>query len=340
MRSSVSAALLVSLVASACSPETVGRPPPPPVNWPSLEARTAPPHAKNLTPTEKERAASAAYWKALTASDLADLGKLLDDDVHFAFAGLKDVHGRDNVTKMHDAVLGAYDARRFIASRALLTPSSQVLEWTMTGTHKATQRQVSLKGVALLWTKDDGSIADVHLYYDEALANAQAGVGPKALLALAPPQPPAGPPEEVEQARSATEGTNVAVYRAALEALENEDEPGYVATMSDDIELTTLEGPEPARGKLEARAYFRAMHKAIGHLDTSITNAWGIGPYAVVEYQVVGEQRGPLAWIPAQKDNLLKLFVVDIAEVKDGKIVRVWRYDNPVQILSLPREIQ
>jgi hypothetical protein len=30
------------------------------------------------------------------------------------------------------------------------------------------------------------------------------------------------------------------------------------------------------------------------------------------------------------------MFVVDVAEVHDGKIARVWRYDNPTQILSSP----
>ena len=337
MRSALTFAVLASLASGACSSETVQRPSPPPVNWRSLEARPAPVDAGKVTATARERGTADAYTRALASPNLAELGALLDEDAHFTFAGFRDVHGRDSVVKVHDALLGAVDKRAFVASRVLLTDSSQIVEWTMTGVHDATHKQVAFKGVTLLWTKDDGSISDVHLYFDEALVKAQLGNGPKALASLPAPPIPSGERQEVEQTRSTAESANVAVIRAALEALESNDPSAYVATMTDDVELTTLESAKPVRGKSDARAYVKTMHKAIGQLDTSIDNVWGIGPYVVAEDHIVGEQRGPLAWIPAQKDNLLKMFVVDVAEMRGGKIARVWRYDNPAQILSEPQ---
>jgi ketosteroid isomerase-like protein len=336
MRRALTVVLVTSLVAGACSSESVARPPPPPVNWRSLDARPAASDAGTITATERERATADAYPKALASAALAELGRYLDEDAHFTFAGYRDVHGRENVVQVHNALFGAFDPRTFVASRVLLTDSAQIVEWTMTGAHNATHKQVTFKGVALLWTKDDGSIADVHLYFDDALAKAQLGIGPKALVGLPAPPMPSGERQEVEQTRSPDESANVAVIRAALEALENADESAYVATMTDDVEVTTLESAKPSRGKPAARGYLKAMHKAIGQLDTSIDNVWGIGPYVVVEYHIVGEQRGPLAWIPAQKDNLLKMFLVDVSEMRGGKIAHVWRYDNPAQILSEP----
>jgi ketosteroid isomerase-like protein len=326
----------VSMLVVACSSETVARPPPPPVNWQSLEARAVPIDAGKITATQLERAAGDAYLKALVSPGCTALGRLLDDDVHFAFAGYKDVHGRENVIKAHDARLGAFADRTFLATRGFLTDNWHAIEWTMTGTHSASHQPVTIRGLTLLWTKDDGSLADIHLYFDEALVNAQLGVGPKALAGLAVPSAPSSPAQSFEQARSAEEGANVATVRASLEAFEEKAEAAYLATMTDDVEVSTLESVKPARGKNEARGYSRAMHKAIAQLDTGIDNVWGIGAFVVVEYHVVGEQRGPLGFVPAQRDNLLKLFVVDVIEMQSGKIARVWRYDNPFQIQLMP----
>ena len=75
------------------------------------------------------------------------------------------------------------------------------------------------------------------------------------------------------------------------------------------------------------------MNKSIANLDSSIDDIWGIGDFVVVEYHIVGEQKGPIGKIPAQKDNLLKMFDVDVVELKDHKISHIWRYDNPAQLL-------
>ena len=337
MRRAVIRSVLPLLVAfaCACASESVGRPPPPPVNWASLAPRPAPADAGVHTATGKERQATDAYVKALGSPGFVGLGSLLDEDVHFTFAGFRDVHGRDSAIKMHQALLGAFDARSFEATRVLLTDSSQVLEWTMSGVHTATHKPVVFRGLTLLWTKDDGSFSDVHLYFDEALVRAQLGVGPKGLV-LPPPPATGGVRIELEQARTAEETANVAVVRASLEAFENKNEAAYLAALTDDVEVTLPEGARPMRGKADARAHLKAMHGAIRELDTSVDNAWGIGGFVVVEYHVVGEQRGALSWVPAQKDNLLKMFVVDVAELQGGRIARMWRYDNPSQILSSP----
>jgi ketosteroid isomerase-like protein len=331
-----SVVVAVIALAGACTSETVPRPTNPYVDRASLDAPPAADAGGAVKATAKERALTRIYLEALRMPSFADLGRLLHDHVHFAFAGFHDVHGRDNVLRVHGVLLGGLEGRSFVARRVLVTDDSQIVEWTMTATHKETKRPVALKGVTLLWTTDDGSIRDYHLYFDEALLAAQIGTGPKQLQSLPPPQVASGEPETVEQTHLPEEAANVAVVRASLEALENRDETAYAAAMIDDVEITTLEAPKPARGRAEARAYFKAIHKSIAQLDTSTDNAWGIGPYVVIEYHIVGEQRGSIGWVPIQKDNLLKMFVVDVAELQGGKIARLWRYENPTQILATP----
>jgi ketosteroid isomerase-like protein len=328
-------AVLIPLFATSCA-ETVKAPPPPPVQWASLRPRVSVAEAPRVTATEKERLTASLYLKALASPAMSKLGPALDDEAHFRFAGAKDVRGRENVVKAHEALFGRFAERSIMANRVLLTESSQSLEWTMTGRHIATQKPVIIKGLTLLWTKDDGSITDIHLYFDEAMVQAQLGLGPESLRGVHPALPASNAVQLVEQQRSADEQANVAIVRAELQALEDNNEAAYLATFGDDLEVSLPESAQPLRGKAPARSYFKTMRNAIGYLATSIENIWGVGPFVAVEYQLLGEQRAPLGWVPLQKDKLIKMSLVDVVEIRDGKIARVWRYDNPIQIVSSP----
>lgn len=335
-------ALGTAVVVSACSSETVARPPPAPVAWASLEAQPARDAGADVL-TAKERALPDQYCSAVASPRFAGLAALLDEDADFASPGLDNAHGREQVVRAHDLLLGAFDNRKMAQSRVWRTPSEQTIEWTFTGEHArdwlgvpATHKTVTFKGVTLLWTKDNGSISDVHVYFDDAVVKAQLGVGPKELLQLTPPSSTAGAAQVFEQTPggSADQTVNVNAVKSALDALENNNAPAYVGAMTDDVEVYTAARPTPARGKADAKAYYNAMHKAIGQLDTTISAAWGVGQFAIVEYSIAGEQLGPLQWIAAQRDKVIRLDLVDICEIRDQKIERIWRYDNPSQILT------
>ena len=126
------------------------------------------------------------------------------------------------------------------------------------------------------------------------------------------------------------------VGRAAIDALETNDEAAYVDTKTDDTEYFTLERAQPEVGKDTARAYFKSIRKQIAQLDTTIDNAWGIGAFSVLEYSIAGEQAAAIGWIPLQRNNVVHLDVAQVNEVRGGKVSRVWRYDNPMQIVSGP----
>jgi ketosteroid isomerase-like protein len=327
---------LILVLAPACYAETVQRPPPPPANWQSLEARPrAAAEPGRIAATAKERAAAKLYLDAVASPGAAQLGKLLDEEAHFTFAGSGDAHGREKVVEAHEALFGTVDGRRFALRRILVTDSSQVLEWTLTGTHRATQKAIAIQGLTAIWTRDDGTITDVHLFFDQALIKAQLGEGPKGLEGLHPPSP-AGSVQEVEQLQSAEERVDVDLVRAQLQALEDGREAAYLEAMADDVEVNTLERDAPLRGKAEAKSYFNFMRKAINYLATSIVNTWGVKSFVAVEYNILGEQRVPIGWIPVQRDPLMKMSVVEVIEIRDGKIARVWRYDNPSQIIDTP----
>jgi ketosteroid isomerase-like protein len=325
---------------AACSSDNVGSPPAAPVDWHAFDIPRSP-DAGAVGPTANERAVPEKYLTALAAPGVAPLTPQLDADVHFTFPGLLDARGREAVVRAHDSLFGAFDQRAFALSRVWRTDSVNAVEWTMSGVQSkdwmgvaATHKPLVLKGIALLWTKDDGTITEIHVIFDVTAAKAQLGAGPKELAGLAPPTMASGAAQVTEQTRTADEAANVTVARAWLDALERPDDASYVAVATDDVIVETLEHAPPMHGKDELKAYFKGLHKGIGQIDTTVDSAAGVGRFALVEYTINGEQLGPIAWIPAQHDRVVRLHVIDVAEIRDGKIAHVWRYDNPAEILA------
>ena len=137
------------------------------------------------------------------------------------------------------------------------------------------------------------------MYFDVAVVKALLkGPGPKSYRAWSPPPCLRG--RCGTSIRPAMSKNRVAIVRTALDVLEN-NESAYADLRMEDVELHTLEHADPARGKDEARARFKALHKAIAQLDTTMLNGWSVAQFGIVEYTIDGEQRGPLAWIPTQR---------------------------------------
>jgi ketosteroid isomerase-like protein len=326
--------MCMGFVALGCAPAKVDPPPAAPMSWASL-AMSVPKRSGEKRATAKERGIGDAYLAALGSPGCAALEPLLDEYAKLVFdnasagAGI-DARGRAKVTGAHHALFGAFEQRKLAASRVMYTSDSQLVEWVMTGVHAhafmgipATQKPVAINGIALLSTKDDGAITEVHVYFDVLALKAQLG-------AKHPPLPtlPDAPPQRIELEES-TVGRGKSPVRAALDALEEGDEAAYLATMADDVELHTQDRAQPVRGKEQQRTYFRAMRKALGQLDTTVARQWGTGSLVVVEYTLGGEQLAPIGPISFTGYRALQIGVVDVVEIKDGRIARIVRYDNP-----------
>ncbi len=332
MKRHIPALLVISVLATACAAETVDLPPPPPVQLRSATSRLPSP----TTPTEREREVAQLYAHAMASPTFAGLPETLADDVHFQF-GDRDARGRERVVRDHQELFGAFDRRSFSVSRVWLTDStqtinSQALEWTLSGAQArswmglpASNRTVVIHGLTLLWTDDDGIISEIHVYFDEDAVKAQLG-------GAAPPQAPAGAagtPQIAQRGGTAEERANVAVARSALQALEDDKEATFVAAMADELEVVTAGRSETFHGKSGARSYFKETRKTIRQLDTVIQNAWGVGPFVVVEYALAGLQTASSRRPSGGGDGALhplQVHCVDVDELRGGEISRIWRY--------------
>jgi predicted ester cyclase len=285
--------------------------------------------------TEPESQVADDYVAALESPQLSQLAPRLDPEVHGSLIGSGDAYGRDKVVRMHQLLFGAFDERAVVVTRVLSAPATQAIEWTMAGlqardwmTIPPTGKRVSFNGITLLWTKDDGTISDVHLYFDTAVVKGELGVGPTNLLDLRQTRhTEVG--QRLRQGGMPVEMENVEVVRGELAALEAKDEVAYLSRMADNVELYTLERSEPMRGKVAAKEYYRALDHRIGQLTTTIDHIWGIEAYVVVEYSLSGLKLGPTNGVPMMDDpEVVELNIVDVVELSDGRIVRVWRYDG------------
>jgi ketosteroid isomerase-like protein len=340
------------LLLGACSEDTVAAPPQAPTG--SLEAIAVPDGGAESV-TAKERELPGLYAKAMSSQPpdaglpFASLGPLLNEDLaKFSSPGMTPAAEPNQIVAAHAAIFGAFDDRKMALGRVWRTPNEQTFEWTMTGTQTrdwrdvaATRKAVTFKGLTLMTTKDDGSITEIGVFVDIALLKAQLTGVPAALQGLPPPAFSAGQ-QASDQAQpvSDEEQRNVIVVKDWLDALENNNLPAYLAAMTADVEVNTLESATPMSGHAGLTKYFHAVHAGIGDLSTTPANIWGVAHYVVVDYDIDGEQIGKITWLPAlaplpvRTEQLVHFDKVDICEMRDGKIARVWRYDNPGQMLS------
>jgi len=331
-------AIALAAFAIGCS-ETVPPPPPPPVDWASLNkpvvVDAGPPRA-----TAKERLAGTAYAKAFATPGFAGLTSLLAEEAHMTFGGSSTL-GRERVVAMHETLFGAFDDRSLALERIWMTDSSQALAWVLSGVQNrdwmgvpASHKRFAVKGLSLLWTKDDGSISDIHVYLDEALLRAQLGVGPADLQKLPPPAIPSGPPQVVEQADTPQEVANLGMLRGMIDALEDNKPAVYLASVTDDVEIHGLEHAAPARGKDAVRAYFDTMRRSIGQLDTLAQGGFGAGDWAILEYSISGVQLAPLDTVPFVRGGVIRVHLVDVAQLHNGKVQKLYRYDDPGEVAA------
>lgn len=327
-------ALAAGLGLVACAAENQLTAPPPPVDWQSLAAPPTPPAPTAPRLTDQERAIAQRFLAALSSPHCERLAPLLDEAAHFWFAG-RETLGPAAVVGQHADVFGAFAQRQFKATRLLLAASAQAIEWTMTGTQTlpwqglpASGKPVVIEGLSLVSTSDAGLITDLRMYFDQAVVKAQLGVGPAELLALPAPPVSAAPPLVVEEPPSRHDAPNTGVMRTMLHDLEDNQEAAFLATLADGIEIFTPDRAQPMTGKEAARSYYRALHKALRQLDTVIENAWDVGQFAIVEYTITGMQRAAWNRIPLVPNRALNLRFADIAETHEGKVTRIWQYQE------------
>jgi steroid delta-isomerase-like uncharacterized protein len=330
--------LLASL--SSCGSAEVEQPSPPPVDprvYKPLAAQVATPQK---TPLERAREAADGFQRSLAQGDTKALSELLDPDVDFTFPGRSDATDRPGTLKALDELFGAFSGKKLATSRIFQIGEAAVVEWAMTGTQSAawmgvppSQKEVGLRGVTLLWFNLNGLVNEVHIYFDCGSVLAELGAAPNKAIQAGPPASPASTPVVTVAGGTAEEKANVALVNASWDALEAKNEAGYLTPIADNVEVTRMDRSGVEKGKEDRRKYFHWVASGISSLAQTPLNAWGAASYVIEEYTFTGVHSGNLTSLPPS-GHALRLHYLDIDELQNGKIVRIWSYGNSLELYA------
>jgi predicted ester cyclase len=324
---------------SACVSSDVEQPPPAPVD-PRIYQQTAMREAAvHKTAFETEQEALDGFGRAIAQNDAKALAPLFDPDADMSFPGMAHASDRDGLLKSMADLLGPFTERKYTPSRIWLSGEAAVVEWTMLATQsgewmsvKASGKHVGIKGITLFWFKLNGLVTDMHVYFDVGAVLAQLGAAPKGIEAPVP-SPITGAPEVFLAGGNEQEKKNVHDLNASFDALEAKNEAGFLAPFADGVEVYRLDRAAPEHGKDERRKFAKWVTHGLSSLAQNPTNAWGVGPYAIEEYTITGVHSGPIAGTQPSGRSL-ELHYVDVMEMKDDKILRVWTYGNSMELLA------
>lgn len=347
MRSSSIIGLVVfGMLASACgdkdqapppkTPETTAvatttAPPPPPVDT----TPPPPPPAPKPTMAELQQKAGQTIMEGFNSHDAKKAASIYADDATFRMAGAPaDAKGRDavqaGIQTMFDSFSNFKAATQFVFAKGDVL----VAVWNMTGTHsgnfmgvKATEKPVGWTGASVIWFNADGLVKEEHVYWDVGTVMAQIGAAPKGMKARAIPAL-AAQPTVFASTNSETEQKNLDAFKMWYGSFEQKTPDAFVAPLTDDTEWDDLANPAGVmKGTKVAKSYFTDLKKGFPDVKVQVANAWAVADFVITENVMTGTQTGPFMGKPASK-KALNLHGVDIAQIKDGKVVKGWSFAN------------
>jgi steroid delta-isomerase-like uncharacterized protein len=356
----IAAVAMTTFGLAACGGEA--RPPQPPPSLPAPTASvTAPvPTAAPPPPPAKPRLSELipqtlkGIDDAFNAHDAQKMASYYADDAAVYTYGGGETHSKGDLENSIAQLFAAFDDAKSAPDRVFVKNNVAVVELTWTGTMtadfmamKATKKQAGEMRLHVMWFDDDGLVKEVHQYGDSAGVMSQVagkrGAPPVPMLRTNPP--------EVHAAQGTPDGTSagplqrsrhldedkLADWGKAIDDAFNRDDPKAVAAgMADDADYWLNFTGQPAmKGKKELLAGLGGWFKAFPDQKWTVTNAWGIDGYAIVEHAMSGTQKGPLGPIPASNKSVTAWHWVDIMQpAADGKVQHGWGYANLYEMMA------
>ncbi len=335
----VSFALAVGFALIACGgdekqpPQTpASTTPPAPTPTQTAEAPKKEDPKPQPTMAELQMKAGKTIAEAMNAHDAKKLASVYTDTAVMKVAGApQDAVGKEQIQASYQKLFDAFSNYKTAASRVFMKGDVVIVEWAFNGKHtgdlwgiKATEKDAGAMGVDAMWFTPEGLIKEHHVYYDGATILSQIGI----VKQKARPIPTlATEPQVFTSNGSPDEQKNVDTGKAISAALEAKKEADFLAGLADNIEYDDMTQPQTAKGKADAKKFFKEM--TVGFPDAKYTtaNTWAIGEYVISEGTMTGTHKGSFFTLPATKKPVT-LKSIDIYQYKDGKLVKGASYSN------------
>jgi steroid delta-isomerase-like uncharacterized protein len=280
-------------------------------------------------------------FDAMNAHDAKKLAGLYADSGVIKIAGAPvDMSGRDAIEKGYGQLFTAFPDYKSAPARVWVKNDVVVVEWVMNGTHqgdlwgiKGTEKKVGLTGLDILWFNPDGQIKEQHTYYDGGTIFSQIGMSP--MKARPIPALPTAPPQVMGMggAAGADEQKNADAINAMTAALDGKKEADFVGLLADNVEYDDMSQPQGMKGKADGKKFFKELTTGFPDLKHNVSNVWAVGDYVIGEGTMTGTHKGSFFGVAPTKKTV-NLKQATIFQMKDGKMVKGWTYDNGADFMQ------
>ena len=341
----LAAGAAVVLGVAACGGEAPPPQPPPSLPMPTASAAaaaptTAPPPPAKPPLSELIPQTLKGIGDAFNAHDARKMAGYYADDAAVYTYGGGETHSRGDLQNSIAQLFAAFGDAKSAPDRIWIKSNVAIVELTWTGSMtgdfmamKATNKQAGEMRLHVMWFDDDGLVKEVHQYGDSAGMMSQIagkkGAAPVPMLRTNPP--------EVHVAQGTADEDKLADWaKATDDAFNKDDAKSVIGTMAEDADYWLNFSGQPAmKGKRELMAGLAAWFKAFPDQKWTVTNAWGIDGYGIVEHAMSGTQKGPLGPIPASNKPVTAWHWVDIMQpAADGKVQHGWGYANLFELMA------
>ena len=285
---------------------------------------------------DMQTSAVKAFTDGWNAHDGKKVAAVFADGGVYWVAGVPALKGREAIQSNVDSSGKAFPDMKLTPWRTWQKDDVIAVEWVFNGTNsgdwmgmKATNKPVGVHAISLFWMNPDGSVKEVHEYWDGRTLMGQLGATKEKVRAVA--AAPAGAPEMHVSAGTPDEAKNVDATKAMYVAFEKKAEADFVNAMTDGTEYDDYTRPATSKGKAEAKQFFGAFTKAFPDLKITPVFVMAVGDTVIAEAQTTGTNTGKfMGKAPTKK--ALDVKGVDVFQFKDGKVVRGWSYSNGMEV--------
>jgi steroid delta-isomerase-like uncharacterized protein len=309
-------------------------PPPPVVVAPSVPVEAPKPPLADL-----ERVALLSAAQALNAHDAGKVAGAYSDDALIRVAGLSELHGRAAAQANMQEWFETFSGVKVGFRKVWMFGPVVVAEWVLNGMYtgdffgqKGQNQPIGHVGLSLLWFDDNGLVKEEHRYGDLGAVAQQVGArGAKATPAPSMPILPPAPTIVPAPGAGDPGPSRVELAKGLYDSIELKVEAEFLGKLADDV---TYEGHlGQVNGKAEAKVFFESLVKAFPDAKFRISNAWGSGDTAIVEYTLTGTHKGPILGMPPT-NRPISVHVVDVVRFAGDKVARVSTFSNGLEIMT------
>ncbi len=315
--------------------------PPPPEPVASAAPTPAPSQAATPAPAKPSMAdLMAAAMKNVadtqSAHDAKKFAALYTEDATVMIPGMGEQHGRADIEKNEQMFYDGFKDMKFWVSRAWVKGDMAACEWGWSGTNngdfmgmKATEKPAGGMGLSLVWLTPEGLIKKENRYFDMGTTMTQLGHG----KGKARPVPTAAASVEMHSAKGTPDEDKVTdIAKGMAAAFESKKDTDFTANLADDCTYDDISAPEVMKGKDSAKKWFGMFTKAFPDAKGTADTTFGVEDFLISEHTTTGTHKGQFGPFAATKKPVT-LHGVDVMQVKGGKVVKAWGFDNSAELM-------